>query len=103
MAEDLDVVSSEPILDDSSGVNRGIVTVEKPTLLSQHRPLLPKMPHEDVQDLHKVQGVDGGAPGDDVHIDEALAVEEGEQYLFGPARLDLSLYWARLPLQEPLL
>jgi hypothetical protein len=38
-----------------------------------------------------------------MHIDEALAVKEGEQHLFGLARLDLSLYWARLSLLNPLL
>jgi hypothetical protein len=48
------------------------------------------MLHEDVQYLEDVGRVDGGAPGDDVRVDEALAV--GQQHLFGPARLDLSLY-----------
>ncbi len=55
-------MGGEPILDYGSGVDRGIVPVEKPTLLSQTRPLLSKMPHEDVEDLHYVRGVDGGAP-----------------------------------------
>ncbi len=37
-------------------------------------------------------------------VDKALAVEEGEQHLFGPASLDLSLYWTQLtPLLYPLL
>ncbi len=102
-AEELDVVGSEPILHDGGGVDRGIVPVEKPMLLGQNRPLLSEMPHEDVEDLHDVRGVDGGAPRDDMHIDEALAVEEGEQHLFGSARLDLGLYWARLSLLNPLL
>jgi hypothetical protein len=77
--------------------------MEKTTLLNQHRPLLPQMPHEDIQDLHYIHGVDGGAPGDNVQMDEALAIEEGEQHLFGSARLDLGLYWAWLPLLDPLL
>ncbi len=82
VVEDLDVMGNEPILDDGGGVDRGIVPMEKPRLLSHHRPLLSEMPHEDVKDLHDVRGVYGGAPGDDVRIDEALAVEKGEQHLF---------------------
>ncbi len=61
------------------------------------------MPHEDIEDFHDVRGVDGGAPRDDVRIDEALAVEEGKQHLFCSARLHLGLYWARLTLLYPLL
>ncbi len=72
-------------------MDRGIVPMEKPRLLSQHKPLLSGMPQEDVQDLHYVHGVDGGAPGDNVHTDEALAIEKGEQHLFGSATLDLCL------------
>ncbi len=83
MAEDLDAVGFEPILDDGGGVNRGVVVMEKLTLLNQHRPLLPQMPQEDIQDLRYVLGVDSGAPGDDLRVDEALAVEEGEKHLFG--------------------
>ncbi len=82
-------------------MDRGVVPMEKPMLLSKYRPLLSEMPHEDVQDLH--HGVDGGAPGDDVHIDEAFADEKGEQHLFGSASLDLGLDWARLSLLNPLL
>ncbi len=103
MAEDLDIVGGEPILHDGGSVDWGVVPVEKPTLLGQNRPLLSEMPHEDVEDLHDVRGVDGGAPRDDMLIDEALAVEEGEQHLFCSARLDLGLYWARLTLLNPLL
>jgi hypothetical protein len=40
---------------------------------------------------------------DNMCIDEALAVKEGEQHLFGSARLDLGLYWAWLSLLNPLL
>jgi hypothetical protein len=103
VADDLDIVGGEPILYDGGGVDRGIVPVKKPTLLSQHRPLLSKMPHEDVQDFHDVRVVDGGALGDDVRIDEALAFKKGKQHLFGSASLDLGLYWARLSLLNPLL
>ncbi len=66
VAEDLDAVGGEPILDDGSGVNRGVVSIEKPLLLHQHMPLLPQMLHEDIQDLDDIRGVDGGATGDDV-------------------------------------
>ncbi len=103
VAEDLDVVGGELILHDGGVVDRGVVPVEKPTLLGQNRPLLSEMPHEDVEDLHNVRGVDGGAPRYDMRIDEALAVEEGEQHLFGSACLDLGLYWARLTLLNSLL
>ncbi len=75
--EDLDDLGGKPILDDGGCVNRGIVPIEKPTLLNQH-PLLPQMPHEDVQDLHNVRGIDSGAPGSNVRVDEALAIEEGK-------------------------
>jgi hypothetical protein len=64
VAEDLDVVGSKPILNDGSNVDRGVVTVEKPMLLSQNWPLLSEMPYEDVQDLHDVHGIDGGASED---------------------------------------
>ncbi len=40
---------------------------------------------------------------DNMRIDEALAVKEGEQNLFGSARPDLGLYWAQLSLLNPLL
>jgi hypothetical protein len=66
-------------------------------------PLLPQMPHEDVQHLHAVCHIDGGPPGDDVLVDEAVAVKESEQHLFGLAGMDLVLYWARLPFLDPLL
>jgi hypothetical protein len=103
VAEDLDIVAGEPILHDGGGVDWGIVPVEKPTLFSQNGPLLSEMPHEDVEDLHDVRGVDSGAPRDDMRIDEALAVEEGEQHLFCTACLDFGLHWARLTLLNPLL
>ncbi len=103
VAEDLDVVGGEPILHDGGGVDWGVVPEEKPTLLGPNGPLLSEMPHEDVEDLHDVRDVEGGAPRDDMRIDEALAVEEGEQHLFCSARLDLGLYWARLTLLNPLL
>jgi hypothetical protein len=90
VAEDLDAVGGEPILDAGSSVNRGIVLMEKPPLLQQDRPLLPQMHYEDIQDLDNVGRVDSGAPGDDVRVDEALAVKEGQQHLFGPARLTLA-------------
>ncbi len=103
VVEDLDVVGDEPILDDGGSVDRGIVPMKKLGLLSHHRPLLLEMPHEDVEDLHNVRGVDGGHPRDDMSIDEALAVEEGEQQLFASASLDLCLDWARQSLLDPLL
>ncbi len=96
-------MGDETILDDGGGVDRSDVPMEKPRLLSHHRPLLLEMPHEDVEDLHDVRAVDGGAPGDDMHIDKALAVEEGEQHLFALASLDLCLDWARQSLLDPLL
>ncbi len=94
---------SEPILDNSGSVNRDVIPMEKPPLLHQDRPLLPQVLHEVAQDLHDVRCVGGGTPGDDMQVDEALAVEEGEQHLFGPAGIDLSLYWARLTLLNPML
>ncbi len=103
MKEDLDAVGGEPILDDGGGVKRGVVPLEKPTLLNQHRPLLPQMLHEDIQDLHNVCGIDSGAPGEDMRIDKTIAVEGSEHQLFCQACLGLGLYWARLPLLDPLL
>jgi hypothetical protein len=50
-----------------------------------------------------VHSIESGAPGDDVRVDEALAVKESKQHLLGPAQLDLGLYRAQLPLLDPLL
>ncbi len=93
VAEDLAAAGGEPILDDGSGLNRGVIPMKKPPLLHQDRPLLSQVLHEEVQDLHNVCCIDGGAPGDDVRVVKALAVKESEQHLFGPAGMNLSLYW----------
>ncbi len=55
------------------------------------------------QGLHDVVGVHRGAPGYVVRVDEALRIEEGQDHLFGPGRMDLGLDRSRLTLHKPLL
>ncbi len=60
-------------------------------MVDQHRPLVLQPLHEVAQDLDDVDKVDGGAPGHDVHRDEALAIEEGQQHLVCPSGMDPGL------------
>ncbi len=71
--------------------------------LSAHHlwPLDPQLLREDAQDLDDVDGIGRGIPGHAVSIDEALAVKECQQRLFGSAGMDLGIYWAWLPLLYP--
>ncbi len=46
--------------------------------------------HEETQDLNDLGHVDNGGPGNDVGVDEALAVKEGQQHLFGLAGMALA-------------
>ncbi len=66
VAEDLEAVGGQPILDDGGGVDRGVVPVEKPPLVHQGRSFLLHVFHEDVQDLHDVNRINCGPLGDDV-------------------------------------
>ncbi len=52
-----------------------IIPVEPPLLLGHGGLLLLEMFQELAQDLDGVGGVDGGAPGDDVRIDEAARIK----------------------------
>ncbi len=85
-----DAVGSQPLLDDGGGVNRAVIPVEKSLQLHQDRPLLLQMFHKETQDLNDLGHVDNGGPGNDVGVDEALAVKEGQQHLFGLAGMDLA-------------
>ncbi len=58
--------------------------------------------HEETQNLHNVEGVDGNAPGDDVGVDQALAVKEGQNNLLGPAGLHPRFDGAWFSLLDPL-
>jgi hypothetical protein len=66
VAGDLETVGGQPILNNGSGVNRGVMPVEIPPLPHQDRPLLLHVLREDAQDLQNVHQVDGGPPGDNV-------------------------------------
>jgi hypothetical protein len=76
----------------------------KPTLLlCQIRPLLPQIPQNIVQDRYNAVGIDELAPGDNVGVNEALAVEKGQDHLLGLTGIDSCLYGARLSLFHILL
>ncbi len=75
--------------------------MEKPLLTHHLWPLHPELLREDAQDLDDVDGIGRGIPGHAVSIDEALAVKECQQRLFGSAGMDLGIYWAWLPLLYP--
>ncbi len=54
--------------------------------------------------LHDVVGVHRGPPEHEVHVDEALWIEEGQDHLFGPGHMDHGLDRPRLTtLHKPLL
>jgi hypothetical protein len=97
VAEHLDVLGGEPILHDGGGVDWGVVSVEKPTLLGQN---FLKCLMKTSRTFTMYAALTEEPLGT---IDEALAVEEGEQHLFCSARLHLGLYWARLTLLYELL
>ncbi len=88
----VDAVGGQSIQVDGSGVNRDIISVEKPPLLHQDRPLLLHVLYKDDQDLCNVCRFDGGPPRDDVSVDEALAAKDCQQHLFGQPGMDLGLY-----------
>jgi hypothetical protein len=50
--------------------------VEPPLLLKQQWPILPQMLYKLAQDHDGVVGVDGGAPGGDVGVDEASGAKK---------------------------
>ncbi len=61
------------------------------------------MNHGLAQDHQDVVGVDGGPLRNDVGVDQALAVKEGQQHLPCPAGMDFSLDGAWLAFLGPLL
>lgn len=101
MLNELDLSGGEPILDHCSSVDWSVVPVEKPLLFRHFGPLLVDMLHEGVQGLGDVGCVPSGAPGDDVGVDQPLAVEESQHHLLGAAGLDFCFDGSRLPLWNP--
>jgi hypothetical protein len=82
VAEQLDIVGGESVLDNYINVEWHIIPVEKPLLLKQRRLLFLQLLHQAAQDL---DGEDDFYDGThDVHVDEALAIEEGLQHLLCP-------------------
>ena len=80
----LDPPGGDPVLHDSGSVHWSVVPTEKPLLLGHYRPVLLENLHEYAQGLQDEFGIDHGPPGHVVHVDRALAVEEGEHHLLGP-------------------
>jgi hypothetical protein len=67
--------------------------MEKPLPGYNLQPLDPQLLHEVThQGLYDADGVDGGAPGYDLSIDEAIAVKECHQHQVTLASMDLGLY-----------
>ncbi len=87
-----------------AAVCTGALSQWKKPLLGQHlRPFQPQTPPELAQDIDDVGRVDGGAPGGDVHIDEAARIKKCKHHLLAVAGLHLCHQWPRLALQGPLL
>ncbi len=89
--------------DNGGGGDGCVVPMEKPVSLRHLRPLLPQVNHELAEDHQDGVGVDGGPLRNDVGVDQALAVKEGQQHLFCPAGMDFGLDGAWLAFFDPLL
>ena len=83
-------------------MHRGIFPMEPPVSCRHIRPLLLQILHEASQGLHNVGCVDCNTPRNNIGVDQALRVEEGQDHLLGPAGLDLGLDGPWLPLEDPL-
>ena len=101
VGEPLDVVSGEPFRNDSSCVNRGVVSMENEPLLNHLGPFRLHFLHEDLQGLHNVGGVHCGALRDDVGVDQAGGVKECQNHVLGSGGVDACLYRARMTLGDP--
>jgi hypothetical protein len=84
-------------------MDKCVVPVDLPLLRGHGGPLLLKMFQEGAQDLDGVDGIDRGAPGDDMGIDHPTRIEKRHDHLHGPTDVDPSLQRARLTPWNPLL
>ena len=88
MGDELDGSGSEPVLDDGGSVDRSVVPVEKPLPADHLLSFFVERSHEGVEGSQDVVGVDSGAPGYDVPVDQPLAVEERQDHLLCSTGMD---------------
>ncbi len=79
-----------------------IVQAEEPLLLNHLKPLLLEILQELAQGHHRVVGIDGDVPGDNVCVHPPLTVKQHKHHLLGAAHMHIGLHRARQALLESL-
>jgi hypothetical protein len=102
MAKRLDALRRQILLDRSGGMDQGVVPVQEPVLGRHDRPLRLENFKKSSQGLLDVFGVHDFALGDVVRVNDTLRVEEDEDHLLGPGRVDFGFSGARQTLLHPL-